>query len=356
MTRGAKSLEVWHLLRYVAVISCFMVGSLFVLAQTASGAEFTSRDLTMTDNVVGHVSDYKLSFSGQSGGMVQSVRLQLCSNDPFPGLPCTPPSGLDFQTASLTQQTGMTGFTISAGTTSNELILTRTSPAATIPGKVSFSFSTIHNPTTPGTIFGRLETFATNNASGLRHDGAGLAVAYLPSDLAIESCVPPYLLFCVGNTIQALDCDTAQGNYVDFGELSPQKTSTGQTQIVAATNADFGFTIAVQGTTMTSGTNALAALVSPDVSRQGTSQFGFNLRANSTPNIGKDPEGLGLSAVITPKYSQPNFYAFTSGDIIVQATNPDMQKYTASYVINIAKDQAPGVYVSTLTYIALASF
>jgi hypothetical protein len=131
--------------------------------------------------------------------------------------------------------------------------LTRTVPVATIPGNVTYSLTNVHNPSAGGTYFGRLETFATSDATGPHHDAAGLAVSYLESGLSVQSTVPPYLLFCIGNTIAGNDCNTAQGNYIDFGDFASTKTSTGKTELVVATNADYGFTVAVQGTTMTSG-------------------------------------------------------------------------------------------------------
>lgn len=352
-----RSRQFWDVASGLTVVLLlYGVGLLGFATSTASAAEFTTRQLAMSSSTTGGSANYTLAFSGQSAGVIQSIRLQMCTNDPFPGSPCTAPVGFTFGSASLTSQVGMAGFTIHPSSTANELILTRALPLATIPGMVSYSLSNVHSPSSGGTVFGRLETFASSDATGPHHDAAGLAVSYQQSGLSIRTEVPPYLVFCVANTIQAQDCSTAQGNYIDFGEFSSSKTSTGQTQIVAATNADHGFTIAVQGTTMMSGINAITQLSSPSVSRTGNSQFGINLRANSTPSEGQDPQGLGLSAVVSARYNQPNSYAFNSGDVLVSATNPDMSKYTVSYVVNIAKSQAPGVYVSTLTYIAVASF
>lgn len=229
-------------------------------------------------------------------------------------------------------------------------------PAAPTSGASTYVMNGVSNTTQAGTIYGRLETFASTDASGTAKDGAGLAIAMLPGQISIQTEVPPYLLFCVGNTIQPFDCDTAQGNYVDFGVFSPNKTSTGQTQFLVATNADFGYTIRALGTTLTSGTNTLPALGTSDISRRGTSQFGLNLRANSSPATGTDVQGSGVG-VIAADYNQPNLYKFLSGDVLVSAIDPDPYRlFTVSYIANVNKNQAPGVYVSTLQYIALASF
>ncbi len=320
-----------------------------------SGANLATRELHTATNIAGATTTYKITMSGQSAGAVGSVRLQLCVEDPFPGEPCTGPSGLDFLGATLDTQTGMTGFSIHPSTTANELILTRV-PAASVPGTVTFVLSGVANPDTAGSYFGRLETFATDDATGARHDGSGLAFSILPAQVSVQTVVPPYLLFCVGNTITAFDCSSAAGSYIDFGNFSTTKTATGQTKFIVATNAGFGYTIRVLGTTLTSGTNTITGLASQDVSRIGVSQFGLNLRANATPPTGSNVQGAGTGTVAAG-YSTPNFYKFVPGDVLVSSTSPDyFRLFTVSYIVNVDSQQAAGVYVSTLQYVALATF
>lgn len=319
------------------------------------GANFASRELHTASNLEAVTTTYELSFSGQSAGTVGSVRLQLCIEDPFPGQPCTAPSGLDFTGATLSNQSGMTGFTIDPSTTVNELVLTRV-PAANVAGQVVYELTNVVNPDTAGVYYGRVETFASVDATGPNNDASGLAIAILADRVSVQSEVPPYLLFCVGNTITPYDCSTATGNYIDFGTFGSAKTVTGQTKFVVATNADFGYTVRVLGTTLTSGTNVINGLSTPDVSRRGVSQFGMNLRANSTPPTGSNVLGTG-TGVIAAGYNSPNFFKFIPGDVLVSSIDPEyFRLFTVSYIVNISATQAPGVYVSTLQYVALASF
>jgi hypothetical protein len=126
--------------------------------------------------------------------------------------------------------------------------------------------------------------------------------------------------------------------------------------MVLATNANGGYVLTVNGTTMLSGVNSIPALTANDVSRPGTSQFGMNLRKNTDPNVGADPTGSGV-ATISPNYAIQNRYRFVSGEQIASSTTSDnYRKYTVTYLVNIANGQAPGIYVSTLTYVALATF
>lgn len=320
-----------------------------------SAAEFTTRRLAVGNNTAGATTTYRLSFSGQSGGTVGSIRLQLCANDPFYGTPCTPPLGLDMSNASLISQTGMSGFSIHSTSTANEVILTH-SPILAPSGMVVFELSNIINPSSAGTIYGRLETFASTDATGASKDAAGIAVAYLVSDIDIRTTVPPYLLFCIGNTIQPYDCSSATGNFSDFGEFSPTRTATANTQVLVATNAEYGYTIRALGTTLTSGINVIPALSSPDISRLGVSQFGMNLRANGAPPSGSEVIGTGVGGV-RPAYNTPNYFTFIPGDVLISSTTPDRTRiYTVTYMVNVSSKQTPGIYVSTLTYVALASF
>lgn len=82
----------------------------------------------------------------------------------------------------------------------------------------------------------------------------------------------------------------------------------------------------------------------------------MNLRANLSPAIGQDPVGPG-SGVPAANYNQPNKFSFNPNDLI--ASSPfaeDYRRYTVSYVADISGAQPSGIYVSTLTYVAVGNF
>ncbi len=335
-----------------ALLVALAIGAPFL--SSVSALQLQNREVRISNSSVSATSNYRFSFDTASSSNIGSIRFQLCSNSPLQNEPCTAPTGLDVSGATLLAQSGMTGFTISPLTTANELILTRTSAAAT-PVAVAYEFSDITNPTSIGTYFGRIETFTSEDITGLAVDFGGLAFQ-INGGLTLQTEVPPYLLFCSGITIQAYDCDTATGSYIDFGDFSPSITNTGTTQLLVGTNAEFGYTLRVTGTTLTSGINTINQLASPDVSKRGQSQFGMNLRANGTPPVGANVQGPG-AATVAVGYNQPNFYQFNNGDIVASSVSTDAYRmFTASYVVNVSQNQAPGYYVATLVYIALASF
>lgn len=336
-----------------ALLLLSAAGALLFVPSTAA-MQLQNRQLKIANAQANTQTTYSFSLQTLNPSTVGSIRFQFCSNDPLVGEACTAPTGFDDRAAVLTTETGMTGFVVDPMTTANELVISR-APAASPAGVSSYSFDHILNPDTNGSYYVRVETFASSDASGAHTDYGGLAFN-IHGGLSIHSVVPPFLLFCIGQTIDAYDCGTAEGAYTDFGELSPTRTATGHTTMLVATNAEFGYTVRADGTTLTSGINTISPMASPDVSRQGTNQFGLNLRANSTPSSGVDPSGPGTGTPAA-SYNIPNLFKFVSGEVLASNTAPENYRmFTVDYIVNVIKGQAPGVYVTTLTYIALASF
>ena len=337
----------------IAVLLLLGVGLLPIL--WAHGDTLGSRKLQLSNNTVNALTEYTLTFGGQTASTVGSIRLQFCANDPLIGLPCTIPTGFAVNNATLTAQSGMGGFSIDTGnTTANVLVLTRT-PGPSVPGNSSYTLTGVKNPDTPASYYVRLETFASNNASGSNIDYGGLAFA-IASPITITAQVPPYMLFCVASKMPNLSCDTASGDFIDFGNLSAARTVSDVTKILVATNAENGYNVRAVGTTLTSGNNTIPALATADFSRIGISQFGLNLVANGTPSIGANPDGAG-SGTVAANYSVSDKYRFVSGEVIAGGSGvEDYRRYTVSYVVNVAKSQEPGVYVSTMTFVSLANF
>jgi hypothetical protein len=179
---------------------------------------------------------------------------------------------------------------------------------------------------------------------------------YINAGFTVNATVPPYLLFCVGTTIPNFNCSSASGAYVDFGFLTPDHTADAETQLLAATNAQNGYNIRPLGTTMTSGNNIIPALATDTPSQTGVSQFGLNVVADQQPSVGADPAGPGVGTA-APGYNVPNQYRFNSGEAIAQSAHADdFRRYTTSYIVNVSKVQAAGVYASTLTFVCLANF
>lgn len=339
----------------ILIVAAFLIGMGPFSVPKAWAADLSSRSIRLSNSIAGQAGvTYQLAFTTASAGLLGSIAIQFCDEGPLPFTPCTTPPGFDASGAILATQTGETGFSKYSGSTANEIILTRP-PALTFGGSAAtYSFIGINNPSSNGPLFVRVLTYASSDASGSATDTGGL-VAAINQAPNINAEVPPYLLFCLGESIANYDCNTATEPFSDLGTLGPLTTGAAQSQIVVATNAGDGYTLWVQGSTMTSGNNTLPPMTG-GTSQKGVSQFGINLRANTAPIIGADAAGPGQAGV-TAGYNQPNQFRFQSGEPIATTTAPDdFRKYTVSYIVNVAKEQPGGVYATTLTYICLANF
>jgi hypothetical protein len=338
----------------IGVVVLSVVAQTVYIITTFAVASFGDRSITLSDNRAGSTGQFVLGLNTLGQGTVGSVKLEFCSSGAVPGTPCTPPTGFNSQTAVLAGQSGVADFSKLPATSDNVIGITRLpSSVANIP--VTYTFTHILNPASNGTYFLRVYTYPTNDTTGAYTTAGGLAFS-ITNAVSVNATVPPYLTFCTGITIPILDCASAQGSYVNFGELSSGHANTGQAQMLTATNAENGYSVTVAGTTLTSGNNIIDASATQSTSTVGKPQFGLNLRANNTPFVGLDPDGLGVGSP-TAGYGSPDRYKFVSGDVVAMALQPDLfKRYTISYVVNVPKTQSPGDYVTTLTYICLANF
>ncbi len=347
----ARKLNSVQSLSFLLVALLTVVGLLHM--STAFGAELPSRSIELSSASVSAADTYQLTFTIPNPETLGSIKLQFCSESPLVGTPCTLPTGMDLSGAVLASQTSGASFSILSAS-GTDIILTRAITPAGI-GALTFRFTNIVNPSTTGSYFGRIQTYPTANATAVSNDYGGLAFS-INESVQISATVPPYLYFCVGISVTGVDCTSATGDYINFGNFSSAVASEAQTQMVAGTNADSGYFISVNGNTLTSGTNVIPGLATGDVSRPGTSQFGMNLVANTDPAVGQAPNGLG-TGLPSAGYNTSNIYKFVNGNTVAIANQPDnARRYTTSYIANVAKAQAPGVYVATLTYIATGSF
>lgn len=337
----------------IAVALLLVAGPLY--AARAQAAQITSRSLKLSSNKPGeHNVTYSLDFTIPTTGSMDSVVIEFCGNSALVEDTCVAPWGFDALNAVFASQTGLNSFVKSASSTVNTLILTHAPGNMQTAGPVTATFTGIVNPTDTDSYYAKIFTYPTTDGSGGYTDFGALAFS-INNGFDVSAEVPPFLTFCQGVTINNFDCSTASGDQINLGELSSATPSMGTSQLLMATNAASGYTVQVSGITMTSGNNELTPM-QDYFSHVGTSQFGFNLVANTNPAVGQDPVGPGTGAP-TIQYGTLNRFRFQNNEIIAKATSAqDYKKYTVSYLVNVAKEQAPGVYSTTLTYICVANF
>lgn len=326
-----------------------------ITTPTSAAMRFQERSLYMNDASPAATTYYKVSFRYMSPDPVGSVDMLFCI-DPIPYHPCVTPPGLDVSNATLSAQTGETGFSIQSKST-NHIVLTRSPAAMTASGDSSYTFDTIVNPTDINQAFAiRLRSHGTTNATGPQID-FGSVRGQVTEDIVITTQVPPMLIFCAAGEV-AENCGTTNENfYTDMGDLSANQTLIAQSQMAVGTNASAGFVITANGAPLSAGTSVINSLPSPTESQRGTNQFGINLVANTAPSVGNDPEGPWTNANPSASYGIPDRYKFVSGDVVAESPNVSlMRKFTVSYIVNSRDDIRPGVYTTTVTYIASGRF
>jgi hypothetical protein len=343
-----KGLSVAH----IFVASLMAVTPLFWFDRVYAD-NLSTRSVTIASPIASATTEHRFDFTIPSVSSVGSIEFEYCSNTPLIGSICDAPTGLSLSAATLATQAGETGFSIDPVSSVNRIVLSRTASLTSI-GPTSYTFSGVVNQDTNSTVYVRIATFASTDGSGPRTDSG--AVAYSTNNLVtVNAFVPPYLRFCVGIVVSA-NCTSFSGTYINFGELSTTQARAMSSQFAVATNDPLGYVTSVVGTTMTSGNNIIPGLTPPQPSSPGSSQFGMNLRANSSPAVGSDPTGVG-TGTLTPNFANPNQFYFGSNETVVTSNLPsDYNVFTVSYLVNVSTNQSPGVYTTTLTYIATAAF
>ena len=329
-----------------------------VLANSYGGkvnaADITNRSVRLSTSVASTNLPQTFTFTVAAGASVGSMSFQYCSNSPLRFDPCIPPAGLDASTASITTQSGETGFNIHANTTTNRIVITRLA-AVTTGIQSIYEFSNIINQSaSQQTSYVRIAAYPTNDGTGAASDNGSVAFATTRS-LSVNLFVPPYLAFCVGQTVAA-DCSSSSGFDINLGLLRSDLANAATSQFAGATNDFLGYNVSLVGNTMTAGNNVIPAMVLAASSIPGAAQFGLNVRSNTNPSVGQDPQGIG-TAIPLGGYANPDVFKFVSGDSIANSPiSTDYNVFTVSYLVNVPVAQPPGVYTTTMSYIATAAF
>ena len=324
--------------------------------------------------MVGGVVNHNFKFKIPSAGNVGSIKFEYCTTAAGN---CAMPEGLvtNNDTSTVQNETGTTGFTLDK-TTNGAPYLTRAAANVDAGTSVSYILTDIKNPTTTVktemTFFVRIHTYSSSDATGIAIDN-GTVAASTSTQIVLTGVMPESLIFCTGKTIDTSngipDCSKATDGAVDFNQLfSPTDTATATSQIAASTNATNGYSITVNGHTLESGDNSIAAMSSQITGSRGTGQFGLNLKHNttatSTTEIGTEVaaayNGTDLNGQAAAGYNTADNFKFApspASEVIASspmATNP--QIFTVSYIVNVPGSQTAGTYTTTLTYVCTAKF
>lgn len=339
-------------------------------ASQANAAQITSRSLTLIGvganggSRAGVAANHSFTFTVPSA--IQSIQFEYCTTASVTA--CTIPTGLVTTGATLGTTTGWaSGSTLNTTTAGKPFISKGT--ASTASSTMTVQLNNITNPTTVNyTFFVRINAYTGANLGGSLID-TGTVAASTAEPIVLTGTMPESLIFCTGATV-TLNCASSTAGAITFNQLfSPVDTATATSQMAASTNAGAGYSITVNGTTLTSGANTIQAMNAAAVGVRGTGQFGLNLKLNttltSTVAVGAEvtpvSDGVNLKGQAATGYATVDNFKFTSGDVVANSANggagpTNSQVYTVSYMVNVAGNQASGTYTTTLTYICTATF
>lgn len=358
MVNGPKTHKTSNMLtRSFWIVSAFLITAcIFAQYSRSYAASLFQRSVTIGSPTAGDSTTHDFNFITATGGSVGSVVMEYCSNLPFYGVPCTTPTGLVANAVTIPTQVGITGLSMSApDTTLNRLVLTRTSSVIAATTAVRIVVGNVTNQTTPNeTVYVRVSTHNSTDGSGAPLDFGAVVYSTVPG-IGVGGYVPPHLTHCVG-VVVASNCSTTVGALMNLGELSSLEPRMSTSQFATATNDPTGYNTFVSGGTMTAGNEIIPALSASGASVPGTSQFGINLRGNSSPLAGSDVSGSGTGFAVTG-YDVPNLFRYNNGERVASSSLPtEFNVFTVSYLVNVASDQSPGIYASSYTYTAVANF
>lgn len=371
--------SVLRLLSPLILLSALLAQALFPVM--ASASQITTRSLTLVANGTtggskpGGVVNHMFTFTLPTTGNVGSVEFKYCTTAADSGVNvCITPTGLSTTSATLSSQSGATGFTVN-NSTNGAPYITRTAASVTGPQIVTYQLNGVTNPSAANgeTFFVRITSYSAAALGGTAVD-AGTVAAATNRGIDLSGTMPESLVFCAGATVSTTfsvpDCSTVTTGAVSFNQLfSPTDTATATSQMAASTNAGSGYAITVNGPTLTSGSNTITGMATMGATNHGVSQFGLNLKLNtvatSTIAVGAEiavaSNGTNYRGQASTGYSTVDSFKFVTGDTVATSDytvlgGTDAQIYTASYIVNVPGSQPAGTYTTTLTYICTPTF
>ncbi len=141
------------------------------------------------------------------------------------------------------------------------------------------------------------------------------------------------------------------GGESSLGGLTTEATAHKTTTVRIRTHLSDGYTLQILGDPPKFNDYTLKALDAPTESRPGTEQFGLNIVANTSPNVGLDPSPVDIKGDIFDisgdDYLTPNLFKYISGDVVARTLVESGQvDYTISMIVNVSNMTPAGHYSS----------
>ena len=153
------------------------------------------------------------------------------------------------------------------------------------------------------------------------------------------------------------------GGTQDVGKLQPSTTATVEDTVKIRSYLSSGYTLYITGASPSQGQYNLKTMDAscPCTSQPGTEQFGINLAANTTPNIGADavevPSGSFSYGTVEANYDQSDHFKYHNGDAVASSSvSSGETDYTLSMILNISNVTPAGQYTGNYSAVVVPTY
>jgi len=153
----------------------------------------------------------------------------------------------------------------------------------------------------------------------------------------------------------------ASGGFANLGTLDPSRTTTLTMNVSVRNYLTGGYIVQLSGSPPSHESHQLTPLYEPMPSQPGVEQFGINLVANKTPEVGANPVQVPSGDIsfgqVAENYAIPDKFMYKSGDIIAFSnTDSGRTDYTISMILNISNITPKGWYTSIFTAVVAPAY
>lgn len=148
-------------------------------------------------------------------------------------------------------------------------------------------------------------------------------------------------------------------NGVALGDFSSASATTTTATFTILNYTSYGYVAQIIGNPPSNGAYSLTAMSTTGASTPGTSQYGINLVANTSPaSVGANPNNGSFGfGQVAPNYSTPNQFRYVSGETIALAPKSSgLTTYTITYLVNVAGLTPGGQFTSNQTIIVTGTY
>ncbi len=335
---------------------CLVIGSLVLTGgiQVAYAATITSASNTLSSQKVSTLANHDIQFTTPTG--VASGQTIIIT---FPA-DFSIAAAMDFtdidvldDTVNVTLAASPTGATWGAVRTSATVITLTNGTSAVVAGSV-MRIKVGTNATNQSTGVRQITNTTTAGSkaiaiSGTFTDTGTITVNILTDDqVAVTATVDQSLTFSISDNTIGFGSLSASAACFAQGTAGCSATEVEAHNLIVGTNAGSGYSVTLNGNTLTNGAFTVAAIGATNTaSSVGAEQFGLRMTAS------------GGAGTVSVPYAAAGF-AFDSAalpDQVASATASSANTtYSVRYIANIASNTEAGAYTSTLTYATTANF